>query len=118
MQWKNICGETIYEDGVTLASKYLQLTGGTLTGNLLFYNDTKRGWYKKGNSEFLFNMLSVNTHNELVFGFASRFESLTKIYGKGVNIYDGENSIIEVRSTGLTCYGGIAANGIADLSIT
>ena len=40
-QWATVYGNVLYENKVSLVDKYLQLSGGTLTGNLLFQNDKK-----------------------------------------------------------------------------
>lgn len=79
-------------------------------------NDKQIGWIKS-DATVLGNMISLNGGNVFVLGYSSRSSCDTVLYGRTISQYVADTKITEVNNLGITSYGGVAAMGIADLSI-
>ena len=66
------------------------------------------------------NVLSLNANDNLTLGYglAANNIGLTSIYGVNVDLYAGTTKKATIDTNGVTSYGGIAAMGIADLSVS
>lgn len=84
---------------------------------IILANNKSIGWMMYGGTTTLANMISLNTGDVLAIGYAHRDTGETRLHGQSITQYVGTTKIAEVNAIGVTSYGGVAAMGIADLSI-
>lgn len=84
---------------------------------IILANNKSIGWMKSDGTTTLANMISLNTGNVLAIGYAHTSTGETRLHGQSITQYVGTTKIAEVNAIGVTSYGGVAAMGIADLSI-
>ena len=84
---------------------------------IILANNKSIGWMKSDGTTTLANMISLNGSNVLAIGYAHTNTGETRLHGQSITQYVGTTKIAEVNAIGVTSYGGVAAMGIADLSI-
>lgn len=116
-------GGTMTIDGNTAINGNLNSNATTnlnssvnISGNTVIANNKSIGWLKNGGGNYG-NVLSVNESNEVILGYSNNSTARTGIYGATVRLYAMNSEKVVVDTAGLTSYGGVAAMGIADLSI-
>lgn len=109
----SLYGTTIYENGTSIASKYLPKTGGTVTGSLILSKTTDASGTANNSPALIIGGTATAAHLELdgnEIMAKSNGTTATTLYlnGDGGNVYAGAYNIFH---TVLIGYGSMSQNG-------
>lgn len=116
-RWNNIYGTVLDISGATTLGSTLSVTGGTTLGSFLkMPNDQYISFKNSGGTDI--RSVAMGGNNAFLLGdYQNNGGIPTHIHGSLVTLNVGGVKKAEVDSLGVTSYGGVAAMGIADLSI-
>lgn len=116
-RWSYIYGDVLNMSGAATLSSTLSVTGGTTLGSFLkMPNDQYISFKNSGGTDI--RSVAMGGNNAFLLGdYQNNGGIPTHIHGSLVTLNVGGVKKAEVDSLGVTSYGGVAAMGIADLSI-